>query len=67
MQSCGYGTADAGREWFIIIEAFFLEQGFSQCDYNECLFVKHIGTLGIIIVGIATDNTLRIHTRDAEV
>lgn len=64
MQSCGYGTADAGREWFIIIEAFFLDQGFSQCDYNECLFVKHIGTEGIIIIGVATDNTLRIHTRD---
>jgi hypothetical protein len=64
MLAVGYGMADAGREWFITIVAFLVDQGFVQCPEAECMFVKRVGTQGFILIGLATDDIQHLATDD---
>jgi hypothetical protein len=64
MLAVGYGMADAGREWFITIVAFLVDQGFAQCPEAECMFVKRVGSQGFILIGLATDDIQHLATED---
>ena len=60
----GYGTCDAGREWYRRFNQFMITEGFLKSLFFPCLYRKLIGTTSILIVGVATDDMLKICTDD---
>jgi hypothetical protein len=57
-----YGTADAAIEWNNNIHKMMTEQGYIQSAYEQCLYIKRIGKNDMVLVGIATDDFLKVST-----
>jgi hypothetical protein len=56
-----YGTADASAEWNKQVHQLMIEQGYKQSAYNPCLYIKDIGEDRPMLVGIATDDFLKVN------
>jgi hypothetical protein len=56
-----YGTADASAEWNKQVHKLMIEQGYNQSVYNPCLYIKNIGEDRPMMVGIATDDFLKVN------
>ena len=61
----GYGTADASMEWYTQFKAFMLGAGLEVSVFHPCIFYKLVGLTGLLLIGVATDDTLKASTRDA--
>ena len=39
-----YGLKQSGRNWNLILNCFFLENGVFQSPVDNCVYTKHVGT-----------------------
>jgi hypothetical protein len=54
-----YGLHQAGREWYLVLKAFFLEEGFVQLKSDACTFLKVDPATGhLVIACIYVDDIL---------
>ena len=59
-----YGMKQSGRNWFLRLRKWLLDEGFTQGFADPCTFTKKTGN-GTIILGVYVDDMIIVHT-DAE-
>ena len=53
-----YGLKQAPRNWFQLLKAFLLDQGFTQLMSESCLFYKYVGSILILVLVFVDDMLL---------
>ena len=63
----GYGAPDAGRVWFNTMRDFLEnEMGMHPCEQFQCVWMRHFGVCGLLLLGLATDDLVKAASRDRE-
>jgi hypothetical protein len=53
-----YGLNKAPREWYLKLDRFMTEQGYSRCHYNHCVYFKRIENGRYIVLVFYVDDML---------
>eukprot|EP00121_Abeoforma_whisleri_P016035 Awhi_evm1s14737 len=55
-----YGTKQAGRNWFELLGRKLMEQGFTRCKSEPCVYFKQLKDGTYVIVGTYVDDIINI-------
>ena len=53
-----YGLKQAPRQWYLKFDRFMIEQGYSRCHYDHCVYFKRLENGSYIILLLYVDDML---------
>lgn len=60
-----YGGKNAGRNWYLLLKDYLIEQGFEQCYCEPCVFFKRTDK-GLLIIGAYVDDLVTLYSNEEE-
>ena len=60
-----YGGKNSGRNWYMLLRKYLLDQGFKQCFCEPCVFFKKTAK-GMIIIGAYVDDLVTLYSDEEE-
>ena len=58
LKKCLYGLKQAPRQWYLNIDRFMTEHGYSRCHYDHCVYLKKLENGSYIILLLYVDDML---------
>ena len=53
-----YGLKQDPRQWYLKFDSFMIEQGYSRCHYDHCVYFKKLNDGSYIILLLYVDDML---------
>jgi hypothetical protein len=51
-----YGLHQSPREWHLLLAGWLINQGFTRCTAEPCVFIRNIGTATSLVVAVFVDD-----------